>query len=238
MKLAVFDIDGTLTHTAGQSEDSYTRIFREEVGIDLSQIDWSRSRYSTDSGIMPWVFQQTLGRDPQPEEMDRLTAALLQGTKARLASYEPEKMIVTGAPRALERLAEDGWRVAIATGGWRDTALLKLERAGIPIRDKAVAFADDAPGRSQIIALAVERSRAREGGNEFERVVYVGDAFWDLNAAGRLGFGFVGRAAPDKRERLVHHGAQCILSDYADYGLLLEYLESAPVPELRIKSLD
>ena len=238
MKLAVFDIDGTLTHTAGQSENNYTRIFKDEVGIDLSRIDWSRSRYSTDSGIMPWVFQQTLGRDPQPEEMDRLTSALLRGTQARLASCEPEKMTVTGAPRALERLAGDGWRVAIATGGWRETALLKLDCAGIPIQDKAIAFADDAPGRSQIIALAVERAGVREGCAEFERVVYVGDAFWDLNAAGRLGYGFVGRAAPDKRERLLHHGAQYILSDFADYDLVLHYLEQAPIPELRIKSLD
>jgi phosphoglycolate phosphatase-like HAD superfamily hydrolase len=187
---------------------------------------------------MPWVFREILGRDPREDELKRLAMAYVRGTKEFLAGCSVEDLAVPGAPQAIKRLQEDGWRVAIATGGWRNTAELKLDRVGIDFRNLAMAYADDALGRSQIIAKAVSRAERKIGDRGFERVVYVGDAFWDVNAAGRLGYGFVGRAKGENKDKLSEYGARFVLADYGDYDQVKDYLEQATVPALHRASLD
>ena len=76
-------------------------------------------------------------------------------------------------------------KVAIATGGWRSSALLKLETSGFDVNGIPVASCDDSESRAEIMRVALAKL-----GNEFESVTYFGDAEWDRQACQTLGWDF------------------------------------------------
>jgi hypothetical protein len=59
-----------------------------------------------------------------------------------------------------ELKARPDWRVAIATGGWRESAVMKLERVGIPIGGVPIATADEHLSREDIIGAAIRESQS------------------------------------------------------------------------------
>jgi len=135
---------------------------------------------------------------------------------------------VAGAAHALQRLQrEPDWAVAIGTGSWRASAMLKAEIdiAGVP-----AAFADDAVARQAIVQTALARSRAVHGAEHFDRVVCVGDAVWDIRTATAIGAAFVGVRADGRDAVLRNKGATHVVRDFTDFGTFLQALEEADVP--------
>lgn len=66
---------------------------------------------------------------------------------------------IAGAAALLAGLrAMAGWRLAIATDGWRETALLKLQAAGIDHEGIALASSSDAHPRVEIMRIAAYRA--------------------------------------------------------------------------------
>jgi len=64
-----------------------------------------------------------------------------------------------GASIALSRLRrESDWGVAIATGCWRESALLKLRAAKIDIDGIPAAYAEDGLSREEILEAALTQS--------------------------------------------------------------------------------
>lgn len=49
MKLAVFDIDGTLTHTMGVTDALFVRVVSDALGVDSVSRDWSSYPHVTDA---------------------------------------------------------------------------------------------------------------------------------------------------------------------------------------------
>ena len=80
----------------------------------------------------------------------------------------------------------DDTRIAIATGGWRASALLKLESAGFKIDGIPLVTSDDSPIRVDIMRYAL--AKAGEGATS---VTYFGDGEWDRRACRDLGWDFV-----------------------------------------------
>jgi FMN phosphatase YigB (HAD superfamily) len=76
--------------------------------------------------------------------------------------------------------------VAIATGGWRQSAELKLRSAGIDFANVPLITSNDHHERTAIMELALA-----EIGEGFESVSYYGDGPWDREACARLGWQFV-----------------------------------------------
>src|SRR5205814_1998248 len=106
---------------------------------------------------------------------------------------------VSGADRLLSRLAQRGsHRVALATGGWRDSARLKMASAGMCFDHHPAASADDALDREFIMRLSEQRAAERYGAS-FTSTVYVGDGVWDARASRSVGIPFIGIG-------LVRHG--------------------------------
>lgn len=239
MQLAIFDIDGTLVRTGNTNQVLYERIFREEFGINLAELDWSQARFSTDSGLMPFVFEQARGRPPAPKDISRVRRLFKNYWEEYLSSVSPRQFSVPGAAKLLGLLRQDQqWGVALASGGWKDLGLLKLRGIGVGIDGLAAAFADDAPARTRIITTAVERARKIHKTPVFDRTVYVGDAFWDVAAAARLGLAFVGVGEGEAAEGLRSSGASLIIRDYLDQEGFMQALEQAPVPVHRDAPLD
>lgn len=219
MNLAVFDIDGTLTLTSGLYDGLYVRTFSAHFGGVPIDTDWSAYPHASDSAIADALFRKHRGRAPTAAEADALAGVYL----AALRDVAREVEEVPGARAALVHVAaHPEWTVAVGTGNWGASARLKLERAGIDPDAFALASADDAHSREEILGHAIARA-----GGPFARVVYVGDAAWDVAATRNLGMPFVGVGDTEHLRAL---GASHALPDLRDRERLMEALHAARPP--------
>src|SRR5262249_46659777 len=124
---------------------------------------------------------------------------------------------VPGAAAILTELAKrGGFAIGLATGGWLQSARLKLHHAGLGARKFPLASASDSCSREAIMTLAAERVAAHWRVPRFQSIVYVGDGVWDIKASRRLGWHFVGIGRGESAERLRREGAQRVFADYND----------------------
>lgn len=105
-----------------------------------------------------------------------------------------------------------GWSPAIATGAWRESALLKLRVAEIPFAGVPLSTSSDEVARAAIIRRLLPGATTLDP----EATVYFGDAAWDVRAAGTLGIRFVGVGHGLAAERLRAAGATVLIRDFDD----------------------
>jgi phosphoglycolate phosphatase-like HAD superfamily hydrolase len=218
MYFVVFDIDGRLTQTTKADEECFVRSLAAVCGFSDVDSDWSRYKHSTDSGIFREIHATRTGRLPSPEETSRFREHFV----ALLAQVSSEAAFaaVTGAPLLLSRLAQsEEYRVALATGAWRDSARLKMASAGLCYDDHPAASSDDAFDRESIIRLSMQRAAERYGG--LGSTVYVGDGVWDARACRGVGIPFIGIGTGSRAARLSAEGAVCVFPDFGDTELFL-----------------
>lgn len=229
-RLAIFDVDGTLTQTSEVDDECFRRAVREEWGVESMSTDWSEYPHSTDFAIAAEIHRRRFGREATSDVLDavraRFAALVREEADRRPQRFQP----VAGARELLPRLVSAGWRAAIATGGWTPSARCKLDRAGIPPESLPAAFACDARPREAIIRIAAHRACLEYRVERFERVVYVGDGIWDARACRSMGIPFVGIAEGERALRLRREGATIVLGDYRDAVAVLEALERASAP--------
>jgi len=121
----------------------------------------------------------------------------------------------------LSRLAQGGsHRVSLATGGWCDSARLKMASAGMCFDDHPAASADDALDRESIMRLSKQRAAERYG-ESFACTVYVGDEVWDARACRSVGIPFIGIGTGSRATRLSAEGAVCVFPDFSDADIFL-----------------
>src|SRR5258708_15089015 len=150
MHLVMSDIDGTLTETMKIDEECFVRSFKDVSGFADIDTDWSHYPRTTDSGIFHDVFTARIGRSPTAQEVSRFRQHFIQLLAA--ASSQSPFAPVAGADRLLSRLAQGGsHRLSLATGGWRDSARLKMASAGMCFDDHPAASADGAPPKGALI---------------------------------------------------------------------------------------
>ncbi|ODG97791.1 hypothetical protein A4S05_11980 [Nostoc sp. KVJ20] len=227
MQLVIFDIDGTLTNTYKVDEDCFKRAFALEFGIFGVHTNWSEYSYTTDSGITQEIFKEKLKRLPSDEELVRIKArfvSLLQ------EAYINNQDLFSGIPGSANVLAKlqlyPDWCVAIATGGWRESAKLKLQKANLEIEGIPLASANDALSREDIIKTAIIKAENLYQVEKFQKVVFVGDGVWDVKAAYRLNIAFIGIG--DKK--LTNVGATKVIKDFTKLEDFLKILQSAEIP--------
>jgi phosphoglycolate phosphatase-like HAD superfamily hydrolase len=186
----MFDIDGTLVDSMGFDVELYVRAIRAELGEDVA-IDetWRSYRNVTDSGVLDEILaQRDHGRSTEElrQRVRRRFVGLVADHLARNVGTVHEIPGATALVATL--LATRGVRVAIATGGFEETARMKLRAIGLPDEEIAIATSSDAPERTRIMQIAEQRALA---GVAPSRRTYFGDAWWDKRASSELGFSFI-----------------------------------------------
>jgi len=228
MKLVIFDIDGTLTRTNEADEACFASSVREFFKIQNVSTNWSDYEHSTDSGIIDELVRRHLGRAPMPEELASFRDVFVRHLENHYSSVPQSFQEVAGAASIFVELGAraKGWTPAIATGGWKRSAQLKLSKAGIPFDQIPAAFADDAFSRDEIIQKAMSRVHQK---SQIEKVVYVGDGHWDFLTCQRLRIPFVGVTDTRDPKKLKSAGVKTLIQDYAQFDRFLNALESAEV---------
>ncbi|MCA9554659.1 MAG: HAD family hydrolase [Myxococcales bacterium] len=227
--LVIFDVDGTLTRTSDLNRRALAQAFELALGVPLPSQDWSEYPRVSASGLVEDGARRALGRPCTDEERAAVRDRFVELVATALFSLK-DPLEVPGAVRAFERLRRGGHAVALAAGDWRESAEIKLERAGFELAGIPMASADDALGRGEIIALALARAGGREA---HPHVVYVGDGVWDVLAARDLGLAVVG-VDRSGQAGLRDAGVQDVLPSFEDYlffeSHLMRALQRAAVP--------
>jgi phosphoglycolate phosphatase-like HAD superfamily hydrolase len=190
-QLVIFDVDGTLIQSIGVDDRCFTQAVADVLGVRDISTDWASYKHQTDSGLVYEISGDLNPRLDRTEE--RVRDHFLHLLKQETTKNGFRLLETTGACEMLGILRHHpSWCVAIATGGWEQPAKLKLRLAGVNVDDIPFASSDDAMAREEIIERSIDRAEQQYGQNGFNKVVYVGDAEWDLMAARKLGIGFVG----------------------------------------------
>ena len=220
MKLAIFDLDGTLTATTAVDSDCFARAFSDEFGFAIDT-NWDAYPHPTDSGIIHHNLQSAFGRPATCEEVERFKAKFLQLLAHALANEPSSFRAVEGASAALTKLGQaQDWCIAIKTGSWRASAQFKLAAAGIDATGIPAAFSDDAEAHDEIVRTAIARANAQYR-TKFSEIVLIGDAMRDLTAARKLSLAFVG---VDTHKILRDAGAAVVIDDFRNFDSFLNSL--------------
>lgn len=184
----MFDIDGTLVDSAGFDGELYATAIEAELDLAVDR-DWNRYEHVSDSGILAELVRDATRGAEEAEIAARVERRFVRLVRDYLACNPAAVREIPGAKRLVERLlATPGVRVAVATGGWAETARLKLAHVGIDAQRLAFASSSDARARTEIMRLAAERAVR---GKAFRRATYFGDGPWDRRASAELGYDFI-----------------------------------------------
>ena len=189
MHLVAFDLDGTLADSEAFDGELYVEAVRSVLGIDI-EADWTGYRHRTDSGILDEIIDRST---PNADHSSLHSAAVRRHFTDQVHDYVaarggviPE---IPGAIQFVSRLMKHpSVRVAVATGGWKETALIKLRAIGIDPLRLPLASSSDAMSKGDIMRIA-ER-RALPNGN-LKRKTYFGDSRYDKAVSRELGYDFI-----------------------------------------------
>ena len=229
-KLAIFDIDGTLLDAAEADTICFLGSLQEE--FELTDIDtrWETYRHTTAAGIYEEIFERALSRKPSGSEIRRHIDCQ-RNLYEELHSRNPGMFVEISSACDILKFLEShpDWRIGIATGGWKEPALLKLKSIDIKCEELPLATCSDAKTREEILLKCIDLSKDQYGVAEFEKIVSVGDAVWDLKTAANLKLGFIGINKPVKFK---DYGDCRVLQDFSNRELFMQYLEEALVPHI------
>lgn len=178
MRVAVFDLDGTLADT-GADLIAAANAALASVG-EAGRLDPMRDRATAFAGGRAML---RAGLGPGREaEVERLYPVLLDAYAGALAV---ETRLYDGAEAALDALAAAGWRLAICTNKPEGLARALLGALGVLERFPVLLGADTLAWRKPDPRHVLE-AVARSGGRP-ERAVLVGDTVTDRKAARAAG---------------------------------------------------
>ena len=226
MKLAIFDVDGTLLDNLESEDACYAAALAGGLGLHTLGTDWSTYKHVSDEGIAREAHERAVGHAPSGERIEGTIDRFL-GLLADAHAVSPLQPIA-GAANLLSVLPQRGWLPALATGAWGQAARYKLAAARLVVHAIPLATAEDGPARVAIARAAWQRA-ARDSAS-FERVILVGDGVWDLATAKALGLPFVGRATGERAAALLAQGAKHVLPDFSDIDRTICAFEAADVP--------
>lgn len=230
MRLVLWDIDGTLVHTAGYGRhafgDAFTAVF--ERPTDLSAVSMGGR---TDHDIATEVLAAAGvadGHTHVPRMLEELAIAL-DTVRERIAA---EGHVTAGAREALAAVAaEPRFTQSLLTGNIEPNAQLKLAAFGLAeLVDLEIGGYGSDPhrARSDLVAVAREKAeRLRDVRVEPADTILIGDTPLDVQAAHGAGARAIGvAAASHTRDELLDAGAEAAFDDLRDTRRLLEALST------------
>lgn len=217
-KAVLFDIDGTLVDSNYLHVDAWSRAF-EKIGHPVEA----------------WRIHRSIGLDS-----DRLLDALLGddvdelGDRAKelhselYAEMNDRLRPLPGAVDLLHALAQAGIRVVLATSAPKDELDTLTEVLDSDDALHATTSSDDvgtAKPEPDIVNVALERA-----GVDASEALFVGDAVWDMKAAGRAGVRAIGvRTGGFGADELTDAGALAVFDDAA--AVLASFKETGPTDQ-------
>ena len=213
MIATIFDIDGTLVDSFGFDDACYISAIREVLGEVYIHNDWSKYKNVTDTGSLRQIMEENKIQEVgQVEEVRTKFGELIRQYLQNGGKCLPKG----GAIHLINKLlAAEDYEVGFATGGWRHTAKMKLRHAGFNLKQAILTSSDDGDERVVIMKKCLLQLR-----HCFQRVVYIGDAEWDMQATKTLGWHFIGVGARLKGK------CEYWVEDFSSYNTFMKMLHA------------
>ncbi len=217
-RLVLWDVDGTLIHSAGIGAAVFDRGLEKVLGTAPP------SRLSLSGKTDPQIVREYLEL-MAVDDLDRHLPAVLAAVEAALADAAPvivtEGRTLPGVPELLGRLAaEEDLHQTVLTGNTAANAVVKLTAFGLErwLDLEIGAYGSDKPDRCELVPVALGRARRVRGLDVGPAETWVvGDTANDLACARAGGARCVlvatGRTPLDELERL---GPDRVLPDLSD----------------------
>lgn len=230
-KLAIFDIDGTLTKTNEIDHICYIDTVQRFIDKSFTTFEAESFTHFTDSCILIELYERFLNRFPREAEEQAFKTHYFNALRNSLNEQPHYFQAIGGAPDIMHAFSDE-WAVALATGCWVESAKIKLEGGGVDIRNYPLATASDAITRQDVMLTAIERSKALHQVDSFKHVVYIGDGIWDKTSCASLEIPFVGMDADNMTYTTGKLGNFHLLADYHNPKRVFKLLETAVAPIL------
>lgn len=180
-KIVVFDLDGTLAETAPDIIATLNIILGAQ---GLSPVPVERARDLVGAGARALIERgfRLQGRELSPPLLEALFQEFLVIYAGRVADHST---LYPGVVAALERLARDGWLLAVCTNKPEHHSRLLIEALGITPYFAAICGRDTFPvckPDPRHLTLTIEKA----GGNP-RQAVMVGDSLTDISTARAAG---------------------------------------------------
>ncbi len=181
----IFDIDGTLVDSMKFDSELYIQAVKEIMGDVFIQDEWGKYAHVTDSGILKEIIKDNNITDSAEKSLR------VRNRFSELVRSHLEYTSCVSKPGAIDLINKltksQQYKVGYATGGWKLTAMMKMRSAEFSINKSFLFSSDSHYKRINIMKLCKNSISSEE-----DKMIYVGDAEWDLKAASELGWGFIG----------------------------------------------
>ena len=213
MIATIFDIDGTLVENFGFDDACYISAIREVLGEVYIHNDWSKYKNVTDTGSLRQIMEENgIQEKGQIKEVRTRFGELVRQHLQNGGKCRPKE----GAIHLINKLlAAEDYKVGFATGGWRHTATMKLRHTGFSLENTVLTSSDDGDER-----VVIMKKCLLQLGHSFQRVVYIGDAEWDIQATQTLGWHFIGVGARLKGK------CEFWIEDFSSYDTFIKMLHA------------
>jgi len=170
--LLIFDIDGTLTDSAGLTRKALEKTAEELYGVEQTTkgiAAWGQ----TDLNIFTMMVENNhLQIEDIPGEFRRFEKRYIENLSEGLFASDLPRLH-TGVRSLLMRLVrEPDIRLTLGTGNIEAAAKVKLNRHGVDHLFPIGGFGSDSQERSELLQVALERSR------EYYREVFPIGSYW------------------------------------------------------------
>lgn len=226
--LVIFDVDGTLVYSNHIDSQCFAQTYEQRYERPFPTIDWTKYPHVTDHTIFRTVIRQHFEREATADEIDKFQMQYIGLLQTNRLCRPVEFQEVNSARQTIDKLRNDErFVVGVATGGWQRPACVKLNHVKIPARELLLSGADGKETREEIIEHVVGMARLQF--SNISRIVYIGDAIWDVETTRRMNMNFVGIRRLGDIEVLKKAGSAIVLQDYSNYDRFVKALfESVP----------
>ncbi len=209
----LFDIDGTLIVSGGAGAESWRRAFDELYGIP-ADIGSFTDTGMTDPEVGRLTFKGAIGRDPTPEEFDRLLERRLHYLRRAVVDSK-EYRVLDGVLATIDGLLECGYLLGIVTGNVELAAHVKLHRPNLNRFFCFGGYGSDSEDRGTLTRCALSRASLVYGAElDADQCVVIGDTPHDAQAAHAAGIACIGVASHNfDEDQLREGGADWVIPD-------------------------
>ncbi len=230
MKLIIFDVDETLVFSDKLDSKAFAATYEQTFGHPFPSINWHDFPHVTDWTIFRTAFRKHFDREAKEEELQFFHDCFVQNIIEHRRSCPTDFHPLPGAPEALARLSMmEDVVLGVATGGWKKPAEVKLSHVGIAHEHFFFHGGDWKETREHILEAVLEDAGAAYG--NFEHIVYVGDALWDVATTRNMQLNFLGIRRRKDFDYLHRAGATSVIADYTDFDAFWEALLMAQPPK-------
>jgi len=222
-KLLIFDIDGTLIDSVSGYHEVIINAMTD-LGIEEIDPNFNNLKHHTDSYALKYNYENFFSKELPIFLLDQFESLIV-----KYLQQEPRTIAINGVDKILNQLKNSEYAIAFATGSLPESAIFKMNSAGLEMDAAVLATSKTSFSREGFVLEAIDKAKKHYNVTEFEQIISVGDGTWDLKTAQNLNLEFIGIGAKNKAVMLAN-GMQHWFENFSSFQMPLFKKLSVPSP--------